>query len=357
MPGAVKVTSRKREDIHVSEVNIIGVDLAKQVFQVHGANADGSVTFRKKLSRAQFLPFLADQPHCTVAMEACATAHGWGRDIRELGHEVKLIPPQYVKPFVKRQKNDRADAEAITEAAVRPTMQFVEVKTVEQQSRGMLFRSRQMFVGQRTQTINALRGHLAEYGVIGPKSKAGLKKLVAALDDENNNLPDIVRATAQMYLEHINALSAKIGDLNKQMQAAAKSSDKVRRLTSMPGVGLQTALAIEAFAPDMSCFKRGRDFSAWLGLVPKQNSTGGKSRLGKVSKMGQKDIRSLLITGAMSVISAATRFGVRKGSWLARMLDRKPKMLVAITLANRMARGLWAMLTKQENYRNPEVMA
>ena len=341
----------------MSEVTIIGVDLAKQVFQVHGARADGSVAFRKKLSRAQFMPFLAEQPQCMVAMEACATAHGWGREVGQLGHEVKLIPPQYAKAYVKRQKNDRADAEAITEAASRPTMRFVEVKTVEQQSRAMLFRSRQMFVRQRTQSINALRGHLAEYGVIGPKSKAGIKKLRAALDDETNGLPAIVRGTARIYVEHIDLLATRVSDLTKQLQTEAKASDTVRRLTTMPGVGLQTALAIESFAPDMSCFKRGRDFAAWLGLVPLQHSTGGKDRLGKVSKMGQKDIRSLLITGAMSVINAATRFGVCEGSWLARMLDRKPKLLVAITLANRMARGIWAMLTKRENYRNPEVMA
>ena len=341
----------------MSDINIIGIDLAKQVFQLHGANADGSVAFRKKLSRAHLMPFLADQSHCTVAMEACATAHCWGREICQLGHEVKLIPPQYVKPFVKRQKNDRADAEAITEAASRPTMQFVEIKTAEQQSRAMLFRTRQMLVGQRTQTINALRGHLAEYGVIGPKSKAGLNKLIAALNDEGIDLPDLVRSTAQIYLEHISILSEKISDLTTTMKETVKSSDKISRLTSMPGVGLQTALAIEAFAPDMSLFKRGRDFSAWLGLVPKQHSTGGKDRLGKVSKMGQKDIRCLLIVGAMSVINATTRFCARKGSWLARMLERKPKLLVAITLANRMARGIWAMLTKKENYRNPEAMA
>lgn len=338
-------------------VKVIGVDLSKNVFQVHGADGDGSVEFRKMLTRPQFLPFLAAQPPCVVAMEACATAHNWGRKIIKLGHEVKLLPPQYVKPFVKRQKNDRNDAEAITEAAVRPTMQFVEVKTVEQQSRAMLFRSRQMFVRQRTQTINALRGHLAEHGQIGPKSKAGLKKLIALLDDENNGLPDLVRSTARMYLDHIDGFREKIGDLDKKMKEAAKSSAVIRRLTSMPGVGLQTAQAIEAFAPDMSSFKNGRCFSAWLGLVPLQKSTGGKSRLGKVSKMGQTDIRSLLITGAMSVINAHTRFGHRRGSWLARMLEHKSKLLVAITLANRMARGIWAMLTKQENYKNPEAMA
>ena len=341
----------------MSDVSIIGVDLAKQVFQVHGARADGSVAFRKKLTRTQFLPFVAAQPECVVAMESCATAHGWAREIRELGHEVKLIPPQYVKPFVKRQKNDRADAEAITEAAVRPTMRFVEVKAVEQQSRAMLFRSRQMFVSQRTQTINALRGHLAEYGVIGPKSKAGLKTLRAAVDNEDIEIPDIVRASAELYLDHIDTLAEQIAHFTKQLEAEAKTSKLIKRLKTMPGVGLQTALAIEAFAPDMGCFKKGRDFAAWLGLVPLQKSTGGKSRLGKVSKMGQKDIRSLLIMGAMSVINATTRFGAKNGSWLARMLERKPKLLVAITLANRMARAIWAMLTKQEDYLNPEAVA
>jgi transposase len=300
------------------------------------------------------MPFLAEQSRCIVAMEACATAHSWGREIRRLGHEVRLIPPQYVKPFVKRQKNDRADAEAITEAASRPTMQFVEIKTVDQQSRAMLFRSRQMLIAQRTQTINALRGHLAEYGVIAPKCKAGLNKLLAIVNDEEQSLPDLVRLTAQMYQKHIEALSEKVAELTLQMKETVKSSGDIKRLTTMPGVGLQTALAIEAFAPDMKIFKRGRDFSAWLGLVPKQHSTGGKERLGHVSKMGQKDIRSLLIIGAMSVINAATRFGAPKGSWLARMLERKPKMLIAITLANRMARGIWAMLVKKENYKRPE---
>ena len=246
----------------MSEVTIIGVDLAKQSIQVHGARSDGSVAFRKKLTRGQLLQFLAEQPRCIVAMEACATAHDWGRQIGQLGHEVKLLPAQYVKPYVNRQKNDRADAEAIAEAATRPTMQFVEVKSTDQQSRATLFRTRKMLVGQRTQSINALRGHLAEYGVIGPKSKAGLKKLIATLDDEDNGLPDIVRETARMYVVHIETLAATVSDLTKQLETIAKSSGKVQRLKTMPGVGPQTALAIEAFAPEMSCFKRGRDFAA-----------------------------------------------------------------------------------------------
>ena len=341
----------------MTEVSIIGIDLAKSVFQLHGAAADGSVAFRKKLSRLQVLPFLSEHADCIVAMEACSTAHDWAREIAALGHETKLIPPQYVKPYLKRQKNDAADAEAIAEAASRPTMRFVEVKSADQQARAMVYRTRQMFVRQRTQSINALRSHLAEHGVIGPKSKAGLKKLAAMIEDETVTLPPLVRKTARVYLEHVEMLSGRISDATAQMKQAAKSSGTARRLQTMPGVGLQTAMAIEAFAPDMAFFKRGRDFSAWLGLVPKQHSTGGKDRLGKVSKMGQTDIRSHLIRGAMSVITAAMRRGMSKGCWLEQLLARKPRLLAAITLANRMARAIWAMLTKQENYRNLEMAA
>ena len=337
----------------MQNVAIIGVDLAKRTFQLHGARADGSVAFRKKLTRSQFLTFLAEQSPCVVAMEACATAHGWGREIAKLDHTVRLIATQYVKPYVRRQKNDMADAEAIAEAASRPTMRFVEVKSEGSQVRAMLFRTRQMFVRQRTQTINALRSHLAEHGVIAPKSRAGVARLAAAMDDDDLQVPDIVRDTARIYLEQIDVLDGRIVEMEDQLRELAKASDMVRRLRTMPGVGPMTALAVEAFAPDMSCFKRGRDFSAWLGLVPKQHSTGGKDRLGRVSKRGQKDIRSLLIIGAMSVIQAAQRFGMPEGCWLARMLARKPRMVVAIALANKMARAIWAMLSKGEDYRNP----
>ncbi len=341
----------------MAEVGIIGVDLAKNVFQVHGAAVDGSVLFRKKLSRAQVLPFLSQQPNCIVAMEACATSHGWAREIGKLGHTTKLIPPQYVKPYLKRQKNDAADAEAIAEAASRPTMRFVEVKSVEQQARAMVFRTRQMFIRQRTQTANALRAHLSEHGVIGPRNKIGIKRLAMMLEDENVNLPTLVRETARIYLGHIDVLNANISQATTQMNKEAKHSRLARRVQTMPGVGVQTAMAIEAFAPDMACFKRGRDFSAWLGLVPKQHSTGGKERLGKVAKKGQTDIRSLLICGAMSVISAGMRVGIPKGCWLERLLARKPRMQAAIALANRMARAIWAMLSRKEDYRNFEAAA
>ena len=337
----------------MSEVTIIGVDLAKQVFQAHGAAADGSVVFRRKLSRAKFLSFLAGRPRCVVAMEACATSHNWGREIERLGHAVRLIPPIHVKPFVKRQKNDAADAEAIAEAASRPTMRFVAIKTEAQQARAMLFRTPDLLVRQRTQTINALRGHLAEHGLVAPQGIVQMKRLADAVNDEASRLPEMVRDLGQLHLDLIEALTSKIVELDKRLRLAAAEAETTRRLQTMPGVGPITAVAVETFAPPMEDFRRSRDFAAWLGLVPRQHSTGGKALLGKTSKMGQRDIRRLLIIGAMAVIQAAARRGTSRIMWLERMLAKKPRMLVAIALANKMVRGLWAMVTKQQDYRNP----
>jgi transposase len=337
----------------MSNVTIIGIDLAKRIFHAHGACSDGSVAFRKRLTHAQVLPFLAKQPACVVAMEACASAHEWGRAIQELGHDVRLIPPAYVKPYVKRQKNDTADAEAIAEAGSRPTMRFVAVKTPEQQARSMVFRTRDLLVRQRTQLINALRGHLAEHGVVAPQGPAHLKVLAAAMDDASRSLPQLVRDVGGVYLEQIGQLTQKITDLEKVLRHAARHGTETRRLQTMPGIGPITAMAVEAFAPPMTTFKRGRDFAAWLGLVPVQHSTGGKQRLGRTSKMGQRDIRRLLIIGAMAVIQWASRRKAEATPWLQRMMDRKPLMLVAMALANKMARSIWAMLTKQEDYRHP----
>lgn len=341
----------------MSKTSIIGLDLAKRVFQAHGARADGSVAFRKKLSREKVLSFLALKPRCVVAMEACGSAHHFGRAIRDLGHEVRLIAPSYVKPFVKRQKNDAADAEAIADAASRPTMRFVTVKTEEQQARAMLFRTRDLLVRQRTQLINALRGHLAEHGVVAPQGPANVKTLEPAIEDETTSLPLLVRELARVYLEQIGHLSKKIEALGAAISREAAGGAVTRRLQTLPGVGPITALAIETFAPPMEAFQRGRDFAAWLGLVPVQRSTGGKQLLGKTSKMGQRDIRRLLISGAMTVVRWACRKGAPEGSFLHRMLRRKPRMLVAIALANKMARSIWAMLTKGEDYRVPRAAA
>ena len=335
----------------MEEANVIGIDLAKNTFQVHGAKADGSVAYRKKLSRAKLLGFLAARPRCVVAMEACASAHYWGREIMALGHEVRLVPPVYVKPFVKRHKNDAADAEAITEAAQRPTMHFVEVKTKGQQARAMLFRTRDLLVRQRTQIINALRGHLAEFGLVAPQGTAHIVRLAGALDDGDSGLPEAVVELGGLLLERICELDEKIDGLSSKLREAAREDEEAARLMTIPGIGPVTALAIQAFAPPMESFRRGRDFSAWLGLVPKQHTTGGKPRLGRISKMGQRDLRRLLITGAMAVVQNAVRRGETPDPWLARMLGRKPRMLVAVALANRTARIAWALSTKKEVYR------
>ena len=337
----------------MDQATMIGIDLAKNSFQLHGAGSDGSVVFRKKLSRGKVLEFLASQPGCQVAMEACAGAHYWGREIGDLGHTVRLIPPQYVKPYVKRGKNDAADAEAICEAASRPTMSFVALKTAEQQGRVMLFRTRDLLVRQRTQTINALRGHLAEFGVVAAQGPAHVARLASALEDPDSGLPDAVRELGSLLFEQVAGLTEKIDGLEKDIHASARQDAEAQRLMSVPGIGPITAMAIQAFAPPMEGFRRGRDFAAWLGLVPRQHSTGGKPRLGKISKMGQRDLRRLLITGAMAVVRWAVRRGRTSDPWLARMLMRKPRMLVAVALANRMARIVWALMTKKERYRAP----
>ncbi|MFD2431611.1 IS110 family transposase [Sphingobium scionense] len=328
-------------------VSIVGLDLAKRVFQAHGACSNGHVIFRKKLSRSQLVAFLARQPRCIVAMEACASAHFWGRAIRDLGHEVRLIPPIYVKPFVKRQKNDAADAEAIAEAAVR-NMRFVEVKSQRQQAGAMVFRTRDLLVRQRTQL---------KHGVVAPQGVTNVRILEAAIEEAETSLDLLIIETARLYLTQIASLSEQIVTLEKVLQQEAGKAATTARLLTVPGIGHVTAMAIEAFAPPMETFRRGRDFAAWLGLVPIQRSTGGKQVLGRTSKMGQRDIRRLLITGAMTIVRWASRKAPPEGSWLSRMLERKPRMLVAIALANKMARSVWAMLTKDEDYRNPVAVA
>ena len=340
----------------MEHATIIGIDLAKRSLQLHGARADGSVAFRKKLNRGKMLHFVASHPSCVVAMEACASAHHWGREIGKLGHEVKLVPPIYVKPFVKRQKNDAADAEAICEAASRPTMRFVAVKTREQQAQGMLFRTRELLVRQRTQTINALRGHFAEFGVVAPQGPAHVARLSDAIEDADSGLPGPVRELGALLFVQLAELDEKIAELEQELRERAREDEQTVRLMSIPGIGPLSAMAIQAFAPPMESFRRGRDFAAWLGLVPRQNSTGGKQKLGKISKMGQRDLRRLLVVGAMATVGWAARRGT-KDPWLARMLARKPRMLVAVALANRMARIAWALITKNEQYRAPGVTA
>jgi transposase len=333
------------------EHSIIGLDLAKSVFQVHIAAPDGRCVLRKRLRRGRVLGFFAGQPASLVAMEASASAHHWAREIGKLGHEVRLMAPGYVKPYVKRQKNDMADAEAIAEAASRASMRFVAVKTVERQAAGMAFRTRDLFVRQRTQTVNALRGHLAEYGAVAPKGIAHVARLRAVLASSDNGLPAAVVELAGLLLEQIDALDARIAGLEREVRGRARADELGRRLMDVPGIGPVAAAAMLAFAPPAESFAKGRDFAAWLGLVPRQSSSGARERLGRITRAGQRDLRRLLISGAMAVVRWARRKGARPGSWLARMLAAKPPMLVAVALANRTARICWALMARGGVYR------
>jgi len=332
---------------------MIGVDLAKNVFQLHAASMRGERRFSKKLSREKFRSFMADHPPAVVVMEACGSAHYWARELIRLGHEVKLVASQYVRPFVKRQKNDAADAEAIVIAAQRPEMRFVEPKSAEQQSRAILFRARERLVHQRTELINALRACLYEYGHVVPQGADHVTRVAEIVDAPNSDLPDLVREECTELLDQIAEQTARINARTAKIKKLSAEADTARRLQTIPGVGPLTALAVEAFAPPMETFKCGRDFAAWLGLVPRQLSSGGKERLGRITKAGQADIRRLLIIGAMSRLNWMGRKSIPKASWLARMVARKPRMLVAIALANKMARTIWALLTKNEDYQVP----
>ena len=341
----------------MEQVSIIGLDIAKQVFQAHGADASGKVIFREKIRRAKLLEFFVSQPPCTVVMEACGGAHHWGREIAKLGHEVKLIAPKYVKPFVKRQKNDAADAEAICKAACRPTMRFVAVKSETTQVSALVFRTRDILVRQRTQLINAVRGHLTESGVIVAQGTAHFKKLVAHLEDPASGLPEEVRSVLSFLVQTVTSLDEKISLLDKEIARRAKEDEVARRLMSIPGIDPITATAIAALAPPAATFRKGRDFAAWVGLTPLQKSSGGKQKLGATSKMGERTIRRLLIMGAAAVVRQASLHGAPPTSWLARMLARKPRMLVIVALANKMARIAWALLVKGEDYQAPVVAA
>jgi transposase len=341
----------------MGEASIIGLDIAKSVFQAHGADAAGAVVFRKKLSRSRVLAFFEAQPRCVVAMEACASAHHWGRELAELGHTVRLIPPAYVKPFVKRQKNDEADAEAICEAAQRPTMRFVPVKSREQQASGVTFRARDLLVRQRTQCLNAIRGHLAEYGWVAPKGVCYVERLIERLQDPGEDLPEAARPGLEALVEVLRGLDRQIAGLDVEIARRAKEDGTARRLMTIPGVGPVTAVAVAAIAPAAESFRCGRDFAAWLGLTPIQRSTGGKQKLGQISRMGDRTLRRLLIIGASAVIKQAILRGAAPGSWLAQMLARKPRMLVAVALANKMARTIWALLAKGGVYRAPAPVA
>jgi transposase len=336
------------------EVSTIGLDIAKTVFHAHGVDERGNALFSRKLSRTKLLGFFAKQPRCLVALEACGGAHHWARELRDMGHDVRLIPPAYVKPFVKRHKNDAIDAEAICEAAQRPNMRFVAIKGEEQQASGMIFRTRDLLVRQRTQLINAIRGHLTEYGWVAPKGPSHVAMLGDLLEDEMAaSVPEAARAMIRLMLGLLEGLDDKIRELDKEIARRAREDAIARRLMTIPGVGPITATAITALAPPAETFAKGRDFAAWLGLAPLQRSTGGKQKLGAISKMGERTLRRLLIIGSSAVVLHASKRGAPKGSWLEQMLARKPRMLVTVALANKMARIVWALLSKGQDYKAP----
>ena len=335
----------------MGEVITIGLDLAKLVFQAHSVDASGAVVFRKKLRREQVRPFFAAQPRCLVAMEACGGGHYWAREIAVLGHETRLIPPSYVKPFVKRQKNDMADAEAICEAATRPTMRFVKPKSAEAQATGAVFRARDLLVRQRTQLINALRGHLAEYGIVIRQGANYAPKLIELVTDPASGIPAEARSVLAVLANTLSNLSVQVSELDTMIAQRAKCNGVAKRLMTIPGVGPIVATALVALAPDPTTFRRGRDLAAWLGLTPLQRSSGGKERLGKITKKGDRTLRRLLIIGASSAAKAAAVKGAPADSWLARMLSRKPRMLVIVALANKIARVAWALMAHGGTYR------
>lgn len=342
----------------MSEIITVGLDLAKNVFQVHGADGTGRAVLRKKLRRMQVLEFFSQLPPCVVAMEACGGAHFWAREIGKLGHDVRLIPPAYVKPFVKRQKNDAADAEAICEAAVRPTMRFVPVKSEETQGAAMVFRVRELLIRQRTQAINALRGHLTEFGQIVPQGAANASKLIALVEAPASDLPADSVATLKVLIAALAHLEAEIGKLDAEIGRRAKENDVARRLMTIPGIGPLIATAIAVLAPPPETFRKARDFAAWLGLVPRQHSTGGKQRLGATTRMGERSLRWLFIIGANSVIiKRHVHAAAKSGTWLGGMLTRKPQMLVRVALANKMARIAWALMARGGVYKAPAMAA
>ncbi|MGE3691853.1 MAG: IS110 family transposase [Novosphingobium sp.] len=333
-------------------VSTIGIDLAKSVFQLHGVDGEGRVVLEKKVKRAAFLKTLEKLPPCLVGMEACATSHHWARQIRALGHDVRLLPPAYVKPYVQRQKNDAADAAAICEAVSRPHMRTVPVKTEEQQGVLVLHRTRDLLTRQRTMLINAIRAHLAELGLVAPQGPRHVIELITTLEQGSGfGVPEVARRAILAMAAQLGSLIQQIRSLERELLLWHRDSATSRRLATIPGVGIITATALAASVPDPGAFKSGRQFAAFLGLVPRQNSSGGKSRLGHISKMGNGYLRKLLVVGATSVLRRARNSDPKDAPWLHGLIERKPARVVTVAIANKTARTAWALLRHEDTYR------
>ena len=336
-------------------ITTIGLDLAKHWFQIHGIDAAGKAVVRRRLRRAEVVEFFRRQGPCLVGMEACATAHHWARELIALGHEVKLMPPAYVKAYVKRNKNDAADAEAICEAVTRPSMRFVPVKDVDQQSVLMMHRARNLLVRQRTMLVNALRAHLAEFGIIAPQGLRHVERLAGAIEEDSPALPELARSILRLVVAQLSDTQAKVRQIEAKLAKWHRSNRVSKLLATVPGVGIMGASAIAATVSDPNLFRSGREFAAWLGMTPRQNSSGGKERLGRTSKRGDKYIRCLLVAGAVAVLRHARTRATKDAEWVRALLARKPAKVVAVALANRTARIAWAVMARGEAYRAKEI--
>jgi transposase len=334
------------------QVQTIGIDLAKNVFQVHGVDENDKIVVTRQLRRKQVITFFAKLEPCLVGMEACATAHHWARALIKLGHTVRLIPPVYVKAYVKRSKNDAADAAAICEAVSRPSMRFVPVKTEEQQAAMAVHRARSLLIRQRTQLTNALRAHLAELGIVAEKGREGLGQLVEIVADARSNetLPAQMYEALGAIINQVMSLEQQIRELDGCLKQQLRASEVSQRLEGIPGIGIVGATALAAAVTDPGQFRSGRDLAAWIGLVPKQHSTGGKVRLGSISKQGDRYLRRLLVVGGTSVVKLAKIFPWRF-PWVAKLLERKPAKVVAIAVANKLARIAWALMSTGKSFR------
>ena len=340
----------------MGEVSTIGLDIAKSIFQIHGVDVDGAVVIRKRVRRAKVSEFFSALPPCLVGIEACPSAHHWSRQLQVLGHAVKLMPPSYVKAYLKRSKNDANDAAAICEAVRRPSMRFVPTKSEQQQSGLMLHRSRQLLVRQRTMLSNAIRGHMAELGIISAKGRNGTTELLEVIAKvEDDRIPPAARFSLDVLARQYANVTAEIGAIEKRIHAWHRSCEESRRLEEIPGVGPIVATALVAEVGDWKAFSSGRSLAAWIGLVPKQHSTGGKERLGGISKQGNRYLRWLLVAGAMAVIRYARQHGTKR-LWLARIMQRRPIKVAAVALANKIARMAWAMMVRAERYKEPRLL-